>query len=706
MGKVIAGIDIGSWRSSICVYEENGVISAVPVSDEKSPCGACGAPTLLYVDESGRILAGQDAWEAGKQDPDGLYGSLKKNQGRMLPEKIRGREFRNQDLYAELFRYLKKKAEGFGGSPISSVRVSCPFYWTPLKRKYLAEAVKEAGFSEVVLVSEETAAALACLEGRELCEGDTYLLYDFGDSGFTAALLQVKGRILLPVGEPERLRHCKGRELGGQGFRQKELLSWMAGQTTEACERQMKQAGVRAGSLNGFLLAGGVCRLPEIRAAVEKMAGTVPVIGEGDLTLKAVRGTLLSIMGSNTAAASEIQQRGASEPGSTDMQAPVRGENMMSPESPFGEQKLKNTEDMEEKLLPENPHPEEQKKPDHETDSAAQAYALRARAGMSFLDRSHTSLCTTYAVSRDGRFLSYPWLDPGKTGKVSSFGEGDNDFLIVLFEDGTAVGIGNNHGGQCDVQEWKNVVTAACGYDFSVGLMKNGRVTVAGGSDKLREATASWTDMVQVVCGPGFAAGLRKDGTVAVAGLGEDEERDERMAREAAAWRDMTFLAAGLSHLAGLRADGTAAATGDNRLGQCSVSGWKNLISIDCGFFHTLGLRKDGTAAAAGSNSSSQCCVEDWQEIAAIACGPEASFGLRTDGTAVAEGENGCGECNVEEWENLAAIVPGAIYTMGIRKDGTAVRTNFIRKTVSHAFREDEIQNILQPDEELPWRLF
>ena len=84
------------------------------------------------------------------------------------------------------------------------------------------------------------------------------------------------------------------------------------------------------------------------------------------------------------------------------------------------------------------------------------------------------------------------------------------------------------------------MVAAACGYDFSVGLMKNGRVTVAGGSDKLREATASWTDMVQVVCGPGFAAGLRRDGTVAVAGLGEDEERDERMAREAAAWRTRT----------------------------------------------------------------------------------------------------------------------------------------------------------------------
>ncbi len=103
------------------------------------------------------------------------------------------------------------------------------------------------------------------------------------------------------------------------------------------------------------------------------------------------------------------------------------------------------------------------------------------------------------------------------------------------------MGLGNNHGGQCDVQEWKNVVAAACGYDFSVGLMKNGRVTVAGGSDKLREAAASWTDMVQVVCGPGFAAGLRRDGTVAVAGLGEAEELDERMAREAAAWRDITF---------------------------------------------------------------------------------------------------------------------------------------------------------------------
>ncbi len=253
---MIAGIDIGSWRSSICVYEENGVISAVPVSDEKSPCGACGAPTLLYVDESGRILAGQDAWEAGKQDPDGLYGSLKKNQGRMLPEKIREREFRNQDLYAELFRYLKKKAEGFGGSPISSVRVSCPFYWTPLKRKYLAEAVKEAGFSEVVLVSEETAAALACLEGRELCEGDTYLLYDFGDSGFTAALLQVKGRILLPVGEPERLRHWAGAGRTGIPSEGAALLDGGAG---DGVPRKTDETGRSKGGQPEWISAGRRC---------------------------------------------------------------------------------------------------------------------------------------------------------------------------------------------------------------------------------------------------------------------------------------------------------------------------------------------------------------------------------------------------------------------------------------------------------------
>ena len=68
---MFAGIDIGSWRSSICVYEENGVISAVPVSDEKSPCGACGAPldrVFMWMKEGG-FLPGKDAWEAGKQDP-------------------------------------------------------------------------------------------------------------------------------------------------------------------------------------------------------------------------------------------------------------------------------------------------------------------------------------------------------------------------------------------------------------------------------------------------------------------------------------------------------------------------------------------------------------------------------------------------------------------------------------------------------------
>ena len=74
-------------------------------------------------------------------------------------------------------------------------------------------------------------------------------------------------------------------------------------------------------------------------------------------------------------------------------------------------------------------------------------------------------------------------------------------------------------------------------------------------------------------------------------------------------------IAAGPRHTLGLKSDGTVMAVGDNKYGQCNVSGWCDIVAIAAGCAHTIGLKSDGTVVAVGDNEYGQCNVRDWVDI-------------------------------------------------------------------------------------------
>src|SRR3954467_2232298 len=89
-------------------------------------------------------------------------------------------------------------------------------------------------------------------------------------------------------------------------------------------------------------------------------------------------------------------------------------------------------------------------------------------------------------------------------------------------------------------------------------------------------------------------------------------------------------IAAGRRHTIGLKSDGSVIAVGDNKNGQCNVSGWLDIVAVaagnvhmatNTGSAHTIGLRSDGTVAAVGWNKHGQCDVNDWCDIEVVASG-------------------------------------------------------------------------------------
>ena len=247
---------------------------------------------------------------------------------------------------------------------------------------------------------------------------------------------------------------------------------------------------------------------------------------------------------------------------------------------------------------------------------------------------------------------------------------------VGLKSDGTVVAVGYNDDGQCDVEDWTDIVAVSVGYSHTVGLKSDGTVVAVGNNIHGQCAVEGWTGIVAVSAGNSHTVGLRSDGTVVAVGnntYGRCDVKD---------WTDIVAVSAGSSHTVGLKSDGTVVATeytGDSEYyyGECDVEGWTDIVATSAGYDHTVGLKSDGTVVAIGQNYIGQCDVEGWTDIVAISAGYNHTVGLKSDGTVVATEYNEeylySGQCDVEGWTDIVAISAGYNHTVGLKSDGTVV---------------------------------
>ena len=211
--------------------------------------------------------------------------------------------------------------------------------------------------------------------------------------------------------------------------------------------------------------------------------------------------------------------------------------------------------------------------------------------------------------------------------------------------DGTAVAVGENDDGQCNVSNWRDIVAVCSGGCHTVGLKADGTVTAAGYSDDGRGDVSDWRDIVAICSSDWHTVGLKADGTVVATG---DNDCGQCNVSD---WRDIVAVCVGTFHTVGVKADGTVVAVGENHRGQCNVSDWQDIVAVCTEDSHTVGLKADGTVVAVGDNDDGQCNVSEWQDIVAVCTGDSLTVGLKADGTVAAVGNNDDGQCGVEKWK-------------------------------------------------------
>jgi len=106
-------------------------------------------------------------------------------------------------------------------------------------------------------------------------------------------------------------------------------------------------------------------------------------------------------------------------------------------------------------------------------------------------------------------------------GEVSAFnsdGRG-NGHTVGLKKDGTVVAIGDNSRGQCDVENWKDVVRVSAGDWYTVGLKSDGSILITGNNflntyyiDS--KIISELKDVIDIAAGYGQTLCLKKDGTI------------------------------------------------------------------------------------------------------------------------------------------------------------------------------------------------
>lgn len=200
------GIDLGTATSAAAVVDSTGVPTVIVNMD-----GDLVTPTLVSL-AGNEPTVGKIAKADKFLSPDYVAEQFKRYIGQStqsgdpvaLVTAPDNTGYTAVMLSAEVLNYLKKSAEKLYNSPIKKVVISVPAYFERAARQATRDAGLVAGFEEVFLIDEPTAAAT--YYGLSKAEEQTIGVFDFGGGTFDISLLSIKGGSTVPLaidGDPE-----------------------------------------------------------------------------------------------------------------------------------------------------------------------------------------------------------------------------------------------------------------------------------------------------------------------------------------------------------------------------------------------------------------------------------------------------------------------------------------------------------------------
>ncbi|WP_017904388.1 molecular chaperone HscC [Pseudomonas asplenii] len=325
---MIVGIDLGTTNSLVAVWRGEAS-ELVP-----NALGQFLTPSVVGLDDEGRILVGQAAKERLHTHPRSTTALFKRHMGSAQEVRLGDRLFRPEELSALVLKSLKEDVERAYGETVHEAVISVPAYFSDAQRKATRIAGELAGLKVDKLINEPTAAALAYgLHQRD--KETSFLVFDLGGGTFDVSILELFDGVMevrASAGdnflggedfdaalldrfvdsqrsatdfpeqasviqalrrEAERVRKVLGQEPSAEftlrvdgrqwshTFTQQQLADIYAPlleRLRGPIERALRDARIRVSDLDEILLVGGTTRMPLVRKLAAGLFGRFPSI--------------------------------------------------------------------------------------------------------------------------------------------------------------------------------------------------------------------------------------------------------------------------------------------------------------------------------------------------------------------------------------------------------------------------------------------
>lgn len=201
----IVGIDLGT-TNSLAAYMD---LTGPRIIEDQY--GRKIVPSIVSLDGSGKLVAGEDARELLITQSERSVYSVKRLMGRGVADiseelklfpfriaensesviglRLGERTFTAPEISAAILRQLKENAEAELQAPVTEAVITVPAYFNDAQRQATKDAGRLAGLEVLRLVNEPTAAALAY--GLDKRKQGLIAVYDFGGGTFDISILRL-----------------------------------------------------------------------------------------------------------------------------------------------------------------------------------------------------------------------------------------------------------------------------------------------------------------------------------------------------------------------------------------------------------------------------------------------------------------------------------------------------------------------------------
>ena len=222
---------------------------------------------------------------------------------------------------------------------------------------------------------------------------------------------------------------------------------------------------------------------------------------------------------------------------------------------------------------------------------------------------------------------------------------------VARTEAGTVLAAGSNLSGQCNTNDWTDIVAVAAGAYHTIGLRADGTVVATGMNTYHQCDVGKWTNVAAIYAGAYNTVAITRDGKILVAGY-----QNWNILK----WRDVASLSIGDYALCGVMQNGQPLTTSE----ELATSEYYDLVAMDAATANSAGLKADGTVVANGLEVSS------FKNILAIDCTPNGVFALDDSGRVLSRAFSFAHLPDVSDWRNIVAISASATHIVGITADG------------------------------------